>query len=132
MAKIIIIDDNRATGAFLKIALEQEDFQVTLVAQERDAIVRYKVCNACLVMINQTCRQCGGWTIFNDIKRIDGEMPLMLYFLTNFRLADIAWIIRAVKEALSCQGKAQPGEAFVLPAKKIVQTGSAAPISTKQ
>jgi DNA-binding response OmpR family regulator len=85
MAKIIIVDDNRSMGTFLKKALEREAHQVTLVPEEHDAIASFKVCGANLVMINQSCRQHSGWTIFNHLKHINSQMPLMLYLLDNYR-----------------------------------------------
>ena len=132
MVKIILIDDNRSTGVLLKMILEQETFQVSLVADERDAIASYKVCSAHLMMINQTCRQCSGWTIFNDIKRIDGEMPLMLYFLKDCRPSDTDWIILAVREALFRRDTGRPEKAFVLPPERNTAYESVTSLLAKQ
>jgi ActR/RegA family two-component response regulator len=124
MAKIIIVDDNRSMGAFLKKALEYEAHQVILVPHEQDAIVSFRVCGANLVMINQSCRQHSGWTIFNHLKHINSQMPLMLYVLDNYRPAGTAWVIQALNETLSCLQKIRPKKEVARPAKIIAGSGA--------
>jgi ActR/RegA family two-component response regulator len=124
MAKIIIVDDNRSMGAFLKKALEYEAHQVILVPHEQDAIVSFRVCGANLVMINQSCRQHSGWTIFNHLKHINSQMPLMLYVLDNYRPAGTAWVIQALNETLSCLQKIRPKKEVARPAKIITGSGA--------
>ena len=124
MAKIIIVDDNRSMGAFLKKALEYEAHQVILVAHEQDAIVSFRVCGANLVMINQSCRQHCGWAIFNYLKYINSQMPLMLYVLDNYRPAGTAWVIQALNETLSCLQKIRPKKEVARPAKIIAGSGA--------
>ncbi len=124
MAKIIIVDDNRSMGAFLKKALEYEAHQVTLVPRAQDAIASFRVRGANLVMINQNCREQSGWTIFNHLKHINSQMPLMLYLLDNYRPGGTVGIIQALNAALSCRQKIQPKRAVRRPAKIIAGNGA--------
>jgi DNA-binding NtrC family response regulator len=100
MRQIIIVDDNKSTGVVLRKALEREDYQVLVVACEEDAIIRFRIKKTGLVMINQTCRKHSGWRIFNNVKLVYPEMPLMLYFLDNFRPAATLGVVQAAAEAL--------------------------------
>lgn len=100
MDQIIIVDDNNSKGAFLKQVLEREDHQVIHVPCETNAVFRFKRHATNLVMINHTCREHSGWQIFNHVKLFYPEIPLMLYFLDSFRLADTDGIIQAVTQAL--------------------------------
>lgn len=96
MNEIIIVDDNQTTGVFLKQALERKAYQTELVPYEEEAILRFKPDKTKLVMINQACRKHSGWQIFNQVKLFYPDMPLMLYFLDNFRLSDAHGVVQAV------------------------------------
>ena len=103
MTKIIIVDNNHVTGAFLKNALEQETYRVTCVPDAPGALMVCRIWRPNLVMVRHTCRGRCGWTIFNQLKQMNSRMPLMLYLLDSTYLAGANWVIRAVHEVLACK-----------------------------
>ena len=108
MARIVIMDDNRSSGASLKRALEREDHQICLVAdwQGLSAIIEDPAVD--LVLIHQDDSQ---WTAFNRFKITHQDIPAMLYVMRDSGLAGTVWIVKAVREALARMHKLvdQPG-----------------------
>ncbi len=102
MARIVILDDNRSTGALLKGALEREDHQVCLVAEWQGLSAIIEEPNVDLVLIHQDDFQ---WTAFNQFKTTHKDSPAMLYVIRDYNLTNTVWIVRAVREALARMNK---------------------------
>lgn len=102
MARIVMMDDNRSTGALLKRVLEREAHQVCRVAswQALSAIIKEPTID--LVLIHQDDSQ---WTTFNRFKNSHRDIPAMLYVLRNHSLTSTVWIVKAVHEALAQMNK---------------------------
>lgn len=102
MAKIVLMDDNKSTGALLKRALEREDHQVRLIANWRELSEIIKDPVVDLVLIHQDDSQ---WTAFNRFKITHQDIPAMLYVMRDHRLTNTVWIVSAVQDALARMNK---------------------------
>lgn len=100
MAGIIIVDDNRSAGAFLKKALEYEDHQVRLVDNWKGITANALDSSIDIVLIHQSHQNNDGWTAFNQFKRTHPQIPAMLYVLPDYRWTSANWIVKAVQESL--------------------------------
>jgi len=98
MAKIVIMDDNRSTGAILKRVLECEDHHVCLVGNWQGLTAVIEDPTVDLVLIHQEDSQ---WTAFNQFKNIHQDIPAMLYVMRDHSLTSTVWIVKAVQEALA-------------------------------
>jgi DNA-binding response OmpR family regulator len=101
MPKILLVDDSRFVGAFLKKALEYEGHQVVWMPDEHDA---EKCCHRFpghLVLVNHAYRNHSGWAVFNGLKQKNQKLPIMLYLLDDCKLSSLTWVVRAVDDALS-------------------------------
>lgn len=102
MSKILLVDDNRFVGAFLKKALEYEGHQVVWVPDEQhDAEKCCRRFPGHLVLVNHAYRNHSGWTVFNQLKQKNQNLPIMLYLLDDCKLSSLTWVFRAVDDALS-------------------------------
>lgn len=106
MASIVIMDDNRSAGILLKKALEYDDHQVDLVASLNELERKTVHPLIDLVLIHQTHQNNSGWRAFDQFKCINHNIPALLYVLPDFRQASMAWIVKAVQEALTLMKKA--------------------------
>ncbi len=98
MAKIVIMDDNRSTGALLKIALEREDHRICLVANWKGLSAIIEDPTVDLVLIHQDDSQ---WTAFNRFKNTHQDIPAMLYVMRDISFTSTVWIVKAVQAALA-------------------------------
>ena len=101
MADIMILDDSRASSAFLKMTLARHRHRVNRTAVIQDVINHPSGSAPDLVLINQALRNNSGWDIFNHLKRIATHIPVMVYVLDNLSTTNAAWIVEAVQEAIS-------------------------------
>ena len=100
MAKIIIIDDNRASSAFLKIILTRHWHRVSRTADIQDVTNHPSNSTPDLVLINQASRNYSGWKMFNYLKRIAPQIPAMVYGLDQLNAANADWIVKAVEAVI--------------------------------
>ncbi len=105
MANILIVDDNKSMGALLKKELELEDHRVFMSTSCRRSIIDSPDLCVDLVLINQTSQNNSGWAVFNQFKRMNVDIPAMLYVSDNYGRTSITWIIKAAREALTCINK---------------------------
>lgn len=97
MASVLIIDDNRAKSAFLKMALMRRRHQVQRCQDIRKAINPENGMVPDVVLINQATHRSTGWEIFNHFKRLVPDLPTMVYVLENNCFYSTDWICRAVE-----------------------------------
>lgn len=102
MAKIIIVDENKLTGALLRKALEREDHQVGLVTNWQSLSASMEDSAIDLVLIHQEDSE---WTTFNQFKHKHQDTPAMLYVMPDFGWTSMGWIVKAVQEALTQMNK---------------------------
>lgn len=102
MARIIIVDENKATGILLRKALEREDHQVGLVANWQGLSANMADPSIDLVLIHQEDSE---WTTFNQFKQTHQDTPAMLYVMPDYGWTSTGWIVKAVQEALSQMNK---------------------------
>ncbi len=102
MANILIVDDNKSLGALLKKELELEDHRVLISASNLLSIMHSSDLFVDLVLINQINQNNSGWVIFNQFKRMNADIPALLYVSGSYGRTNITWIIKAVREALIC------------------------------
>jgi len=96
MAKIYILDDNRATSAFLKIILTRHGHRVS----RREATQDVTKPAPDLILINHAFRNQSGWGVFNHLKRIAPHIPAMVYGLDQLNAANANWIVEAVETVI--------------------------------
>jgi DNA-binding NtrC family response regulator len=125
MASVMIIDDNRSTSAFLKMALMRNRHQVRRTEDIRQALFSSANAAPDLVLINQSLKDFSGWKIFNDLKQSAPELPAMVYVLEGNRVDSARWICKAV-EAACKEGDKPPTP----PATALARFGSATMLST--
>lgn len=107
MAHLLIIDDNKSMGAFLKKKLEWEDHKVLMSGSGLASVTNFSKYGIDLVLINLTNKSNSGWTVFNQIKRVNAEIPAMLYVSDNFNRTSMTWVMKATREALACIKKSE-------------------------
>lgn len=97
MAKIIILDDNQASSAFLKIILARHWHRISRTADIQKTTHLPSGCAPDLVLINQAFRNHSGWKMFNRLKRIAPHIPAMVFGLNQLNAANADWIVKAVE-----------------------------------
>ena len=100
MAKIIILDDDHASSAFLKIILTRHWHRVSRTADIQEVTNHPSNSTPELVLINQAFRNYSGWKMFNYLKRIAPHIPAMVYGLDQLNTANADWIVKAVEAAI--------------------------------
>ena len=96
MAKIIILDDNQASAAYLKIILTRHWHRVNRTADIQEVTNHPSGSTPNLVMINQAFRNHSGWEMFNHLKRIAPHIPAMVYRLDRLNAENANWIVKAI------------------------------------
>jgi DNA-binding NtrC family response regulator len=100
MAKIIILDDNHASSAFLKIILTRHLHRVSRTTDIQEVTNHPSNSTPELVLINQAFRNDLGWKMFNYLKRIAPHIPAMVYGLNQLNAANADWIVKAVEAVI--------------------------------
>jgi DNA-binding NtrC family response regulator len=100
MEKIIILDDNQASSAYLKIILTRHWYRVSRAADIQEVTNHPSGSTPNLVMINQAFRNHSGWEMFNHLKRIAPHIPAMVYLLDRYNAENADWIVKAVKAVI--------------------------------
>ena len=100
MAKIIILDDNQASSAFLKIILARDWHRVSSTASIQEVTNHPTDSTPELVLINQAFKRHSGWEMFNHLKRIAPHIPAMVYWLDQLNAENADWIVRAVEAVI--------------------------------
>lgn len=96
MAKILIIDDNKAASAFLKLMLQHDHHQVSRSREVAEATHHPRGFNPDLVLIHHAFRNNSGWQVFSDLKQIAPDLPAMVYLLEDFSAQSAGWVVGAV------------------------------------
>jgi CheY-like chemotaxis protein len=99
MSNILIIDDNHAASAFLKLSLQGRRHRVNRSVNFWDAIDPAGIA-ADLVLINRAFKNNTGWQAFNFLKQAAPHLPAMVYVLEHRTAANAGWIIRAVETVI--------------------------------
>jgi DNA-binding NtrC family response regulator len=110
MASVLIIDDNRATSAYLKMFLMRERHHVRRGQDVRKALFPRFGAVPDLVLINQAMNNPTGWELFNHLKRLAPTLPAMVYVMESNGIKSAGWICRAVEAAVG-ETKAPPSPA---------------------
>ena len=100
MARIYILDDNRASFAFLKIILTRHWHRVSRIADIKKVTNHPSDSTPELVLINHSFRNHSGWEMFNHLKRIAPHIPAMVYGLDQLNAANANWIVKAVEAVI--------------------------------
>ena len=100
MAKIIILDDNHASSAFLKIILTRHWHRVSRTADIQEVTNYPSNSTPELVLINQAFRNHSGWEMFNHLKLTAPHIPAMVYGIDQLNAANADWIFKAVEAVI--------------------------------
>jgi response regulator RpfG family c-di-GMP phosphodiesterase len=100
MANILIIDDNRASSALLKMSLNRHRYRVRRTSVFKDVINLPVGLFPDLILINQAINNHSGWAIFNRLKSIAPQMQVLVYVLDNHSAPNAAWIVKAVEAVI--------------------------------
>ncbi|WP_372683529.1 hypothetical protein [Desulfosarcina sp.] len=111
MATIFILDDNRASSAFLKIILARHWHRVSRITDIKKVTNHPSDSPPELVLINHAFRNHSGWEMFNHLKRTAPHIPAMVYGLDQLNTANADWMVKAVEAAI--------GEATFHPARHL-------------
>ena len=101
MAKILIIDDNRAASAFLKLHLMYHHHQVIRRTDIKDAIDPATGVMSDIVLINHALDNDSGWHVFNILKQAAPDLPASVYVLSDLTAVNADWIVRSVDAVLA-------------------------------
>ena len=96
MENLLILDDNKACSACLKMTLMSQGYQVS-----RTPDVQYVINHAWndefdLLLINHAHGKACGWEVFNHLAWIVPQLPAMVYVMDHPRTATATWIAKAV------------------------------------
>jgi CheY-like chemotaxis protein len=97
MVCILIIDDNNAASAFLKLSLQGRCHRVIRGEDVWDAIAPGSGIVPDLVLINRDLKNHSGWQAFNFLKQAAPHLPAMVYVLEHLTAAYAGWISGAVE-----------------------------------
>ncbi|WP_319521229.1 response regulator [uncultured Desulfosarcina sp.] len=97
MTSVLIIDDNRAKSALLKISLVRKQYQVRQSQDIGEAVFPISGELPDLVLINQAIQNHMGWELFNNLKQLSPDQPAMVYAMERDCIDDTGWICRAVE-----------------------------------
>jgi PleD family two-component response regulator len=100
MVNIVILDDNRASSAVLKMALNRHGFSVRRATVSQDVIDPPSGSRPDLILINQAINNHSGWEIFNRLKRTAPRMPISVYVLDSCSSLNAVWIVKAVEAVI--------------------------------
>jgi DNA-binding NtrC family response regulator len=100
METILILDDNKACSACLKMTLMGHGYRVS-----RTSDVQYVINHAWndefdLLLINQAHGNACGWEVFNHLNRIAPHLPAMVYVMDHPRTSTATWIAKAVEAVI--------------------------------
>jgi DNA-binding NtrC family response regulator len=101
MAKIMIIDDNEATSAFLKLSLMRRRHKAIRCVDIDNAMNPTSDFVPDLVLINQAVNNYCGWHEFCLLKKVAPDLPALVYALEQLTVANVDWIIRAVETVIN-------------------------------
>ena len=100
MAKLVVLDDNPSARNILTEFLSHEGYKVSTVRDCSGLEKSITGQDADLLLIHKRYKDNSGWTGFNRLKRNHRNAPALLYFLPDYRRSTMAWIVKAVEEAL--------------------------------
>lgn len=100
MANILIIDDNKAASAFLKLYLMRQRHQVRRSEDIQAAIDSAPGNTPDLVLINQAHDNGSGWQHFDCLEHAAQDLPAMVYVLASQTTRNVDWIAKAVDAAI--------------------------------
>ena len=100
MTTILILDDNKACSAALKMKLMSRGYQVS-----RTMDVQYVINHAWndefdLLIINHAHGDACGWKVFNHLARIVPHLPAMVYVMDHPSASTALWIAEAVDSVI--------------------------------
>lgn len=96
MKTILILDDNKACSATLKMTLMRKGYKA-----RRTTDVQFIINNAWnnefeLLLINYAHGNARGWKVFNHLSRIIPHLPAMVYAMDHPDTSTAVWITKAV------------------------------------
>ena len=96
MRTILILDDNKACSATLKMTLMGRGYRIC-----RTMEVQYVIDHACstefdLLLVNHAYHKACGWDVFNHLARVVPHLPVMVYVMDHPDTSAAGWIARAV------------------------------------
>lgn len=100
MANLLIIDDNKAVSAFLKLYLMRQRHRVKRSADIKAAIDSTRSNTPDLVLINQAHDNGSGWKHFDCLEHAAPDLPAMVYVLASQTTLNADWIAKAVYAAI--------------------------------
>lgn len=101
MANIMIIDDNEAASAFLKLSLMRRRHKVIRCVDIDNAMNPTSGFVPDLVLINQAMNNYSGWHEFSSLKKVVPDLPALVYALEQLTVANVDWTIRAVETVIN-------------------------------
>jgi DNA-binding NtrC family response regulator len=96
MQTILILDDNKACSAALKMTLMSKGYKV-----RRTMDVQFLINHAWndeydLLLINYAQGNACGWMVFNHLSQVVPHLPAMVYVMDHPDASTAAWIAKAV------------------------------------
>lgn len=96
MGNILVLDDNKACSAVLKMTLMRHGYRVSRAVEVQEVIDHAERGEFDLLLINHDHGNACGWTVFNQLNRIVPHLPAMVYVMANPYAATATWIAKAV------------------------------------
>jgi DNA-binding NtrC family response regulator len=100
MAAILILDDNQACSATLKITLKSRGHEVSCTTDVQFVISPARYEEFDLLLISIAYGKAGGWDVFNHLARIIPQLPAMVYVMDRPATGTAAWIAKAAEAVI--------------------------------
>lgn len=101
MANILIIDDNKAASAYLKLTLLRQDHKISRSMDIQDAVNPVDGVFPDLVLINHAYNDYSGWKTFDYLKQIVPNLAAVVYMLEELIISNTEWIGKSVQQVIS-------------------------------
>lgn len=96
MKTILILDDNKACSATVKMKLMSKGYKVSRATDAKFLINQARNDEFDLLLINYAHGNGRGWKIFNQISRMIPHLPAMVYVMDHPSASTAVWITKAV------------------------------------
>ena len=102
MKTILILDDNKACSATLKMRLMSKGYEVNRTTKVQLLIDHAWNDQFDLILINFAFANASGWVVFNHLSQVMPHLPAMVYVMDHPDPSTVVWIARAV-DAVICE-----------------------------
>jgi DNA-binding NtrC family response regulator len=101
MKTILILDDNKACSATLKMSLMNKGYEVHRTTKVQLLVNPAWNDKFDLILINFAFANASGWVVFNHFSQVSPHLPAMVYVMDHPDTSTTVWIVRAVEAVIN-------------------------------